>query len=536
MPVNVNPPSVTRLYNLVATLTQAQKRDFKKYAAGFWEGKEISKYLLLFDIVNAYALSGKDKEGLLPHILAHKDKNKQEKFVTKKAVSELAAYLFDKILESTRTKPEVAPVTNRLLCVLQDINFLFYKGLYEECHHLILEAKNLAQQIDKATYLLELSIWERRLFFAVRGIKETSERLREMATEEQDMLSNLQKFLHLNTLTNDIFVNGRQGKPFSAYAASQIQLLLEQNEAEYLKNLSPRALYWYYSSLHLYHEIQHKQPVEETGKQQDKLAWLRMALADLEAIYTLSKGIGKVLADEEPVFYNAFVDNYLNLCIRLGEFERYKNLEHHLTAQRNELQILRSVIFHRVNQLLRLDEFNAAVKYIEETQYAERLKKQEGRIEEARFLAIRYSCGQAYFILEDYDQASDWFGKIVNGARINANPDLVLVAEIQHIICLFELKVYRTNTARPLNSLYGKLERAQKTNEFLDLLFLALKCAFHPKYKLPKAELGAHIEQLTSTAIETKKLETYFGSILVWLKARCNNTPVADEAKKYNKG
>ena len=518
-----NPQPLTSLYNLIQTLTQSQKRDFKKYAH-FWGGQENTKYLRLFDIVNQYALSGKDKQDLLQHIL------KDDGFASRAAVSALAGYLSSKILESVRSTPEISPRTNRLHSLLQDIKFLYNKGLNGECYELIRDAMQLAKDIDKSTYLLELHIWERRVLLSVKGVEQMAKRVGEMLAEEQQLVQQIETFFALNTLNNDLFLSLKQGLPMSDFARAKIGEFLQQDEDKWLKQLGLRSRYWYYNSLYYYYELQHKQQGghAETGAGSP---YLSKALDSLESILRLAENEGKLLVSEEPAFYNALIDNYLNLCIRLGEFERIRSIEESLIQGSNETRILRSVVFHRLTEMVRHNDPRAAVAYITENQLNQRLRENEHNIGASRAQVIRYTCGQAYFMLEDYDNASDWFAQIVKASGSRMNSGVAVVSEIQHIICLFALNAFRNDPARPLHNFWERLRRNHKSDEFIDLLFAALKSAFANKKQESKPQIDALSKKMTHHAT----LQTQYGLVMAWIEAWYNGTSVMAEIEKYNR-
>lgn len=521
-PKAANTPPVSMLYNLVHSLTQAQKRDFKKNAH-FWGGSESTKYLRLFDIVNRYVHAGKDKKGLLQHIL------KSKEFATKSAVSALADYLCTKILDSVRSTPEVSPRTNKLHTMLQDIHFLYNKGLHEECYAHIQNAMQLAREIDKSTYLLELYIWERRLLLAVRGVDEMAKRIQELIADEQQLVRNIQTFFALNTLNNELFLNLRQGVPLSETAQKQIHEFLHHDEQAYLAKLSVRSRYWYLNSLYYYFEIQHKRQRDDIPEK-ERFVHLQKALSYLDAIYSLAKNEGKILVKEESAFYNTFIDNYLNLCIRLGEFARIKEIEKTLVSERNAIQLLRSVAFHHIAQLLRANDFKTAANYIAKNNLEKRLRENANSIGESRLQAIRYTCGQVYFLLGDYNKASDWFAQILHAPSAKVNLNIVLASEFHHVISLFELGAFKKDPLRPLVNFQERLRNNHKSNEFIDRLFLALKCVFGKKME----ELSTHTPVLAESIIKNTTLLTHFALVIAWLEARHNQTLVSQEIIKYN--
>lgn len=515
---------ISRLYHLVGVLTQAQKRDFKKYTQ-FWDYKGSRKYLQLFDITNRFIRSGKEIDAMMKHL------SKTDGFEQPAALASMARYLRSKILESVRANQEVSPMTNRLLNMLQDINFLYYKGLFEECEDILRDAKKLATALDKSTYLLEISIWERRLY-GVGTVKEESKKIRKIVEEEREIVRNLQKFLDFNTLSHDIFLSLKEGTPLSRYAQESVASLTQRDEEELLKQLPPRAKYWYFNSLHRYYEYLHKQ--QQAGKKgRDNMANLRLALACLEKSISLSENEGRHVAREEPSMYNALIDNYMNLCLRLGEFKRLDRFEKTILESKNEIQFFRSAVFYRLLHLIRKNKFHDAKKYIGDIDLFNVLHTYGHRIIESRLQLLRYHSGLVNFILEDFQSASDWQNLILNGPRSAYNPTLLLAAELQQTISLYELGMLGKNPIRPLINLQGKLRRRKIQNEFYHQLFLALRDGFEPKLPIIKEERDEQNMLLRTMMKANKTFETYFGPVVAWLEARTNGTTIAAEIIKY---
>lgn len=516
------PASIASLYHLVRVLTQAQKRDFKKYTQ-FWGYTGGPKYLALFDAVNNFVHTGDDEEVLMEYL------EKAGNFKKTPKLTSMARYLYSKILESVRVKQAVSPLTNQMLNMLQNINFLFYKGLFDDCEREIREAKELARVLDKTTYLLELSIWERRLYISSRTVKEQGKRLREIAEEEQNIMHSLRRFFDLNTLSNEIFLAIKEDSPVPTNVEEKIAGLLQQDRTELLKNLPLRAKFWYYNSLFHYYEKQHK--LQKPA--QDKTANLKLALECLEKIFEIAEGEGKLIASEEISLFNSFIDNYVSLCIRLGEYSRVGRFEQKNLSSANEIQFYRSAVYFRIVDMLSKHEFNEAARFISENNLFDRLAQFENRIEESRLLMLRYYCANVYLVLENYKIASDWYASILDGTRTKMNPMLLISAELQQIITLFELGVFKKRPTRPLANLQGKLRRRKQKSEIYNRLILTLKNVFEPKYPIIQEELETQNELLRNLLKENKVFASYFSPVVAWLEARVNGTSVSTEIIKY---
>lgn len=148
-------------------------------------------------------------------------------------------------------------------------------------------------------------------------------------------------------------------------------------------------------------------------------------------------------------------------------------------------------------------------------------------------LTMKYYCGLTYFILEDYKNVSEWHGKILGGPRFQANPMMLLTIELQHIVSLFELGVFKKKPTRPLDNFQNKLRRRKEQDVFYNRLIFALKSIFEPKIPVIREELKAQNELLRDLMKENGIYESYFSPLVAWMEAKVNGTTVAEEIVKY---
>ena len=80
-----------------------------------------------------------------------------------------------------------------------------------------------------------------------------------------------------------------------------------------------------------------------------------------------------------------------------------------------------------------------------------------------------------------------------------------------------------------------ELRRRKKMADFHAELFSALRTLFVPKEQLLDKKTDGIISALREKMDGSKTLETSYAVILAWIEARCNDTTVAEEIKKFNK-
>ncbi|PSR02422.1 MAG: hypothetical protein BRD50_07295 [Bacteroidetes bacterium SW_11_45_7] len=137
------------IYQLVRSLTKAEKRYFKLYAS-LQSGNK--NYLTLFDAIDKQA---KRKEAHEEH-----DENEVirelegETFIDHLPV--IKNYLYSLILKSLRSYRSEDSVDKNLRGTIQDIRFLHEKGLHKPAGRFLKKAKKTAQKHDKLLILIEL--------------------------------------------------------------------------------------------------------------------------------------------------------------------------------------------------------------------------------------------------------------------------------------------------------------------------------------------------------------------------------------------
>ena len=139
------------LHKLIKSLTQAEKRFFKIYASRHVIG-EGNNYVLLFD---AIAHQKNYEEQLI------KKKFRDQPFMNRFAA--VKNYLHQLIIKSMRSFHSGSTIDIELKEMLIDIDFLYQKGLYQQCEKLHHKAERLALETDKKTRLLEILEWKAKL-------------------------------------------------------------------------------------------------------------------------------------------------------------------------------------------------------------------------------------------------------------------------------------------------------------------------------------------------------------------------------------
>ena len=134
-----------RLFQLIHALSKSEKRYFNKFAS---MNRTESNLLRLFEAICKQ--KSYDEAAI-------KKKFTGEKFVVQLFVTK--KHLYDAILKSMRLYNSERSVRYRLQAMLQDIQYLYEKQLFEACNELIAKAQQIAEQHEMFYIGLQLLYW-----------------------------------------------------------------------------------------------------------------------------------------------------------------------------------------------------------------------------------------------------------------------------------------------------------------------------------------------------------------------------------------
>jgi tetratricopeptide (TPR) repeat protein len=520
-PRQVNTAMVNNLVTLIRSLTQAQKRDFKKFSQ-FYGHKNDRKYLQLFDHCNHFLSSKKDPEDIMTFIMSQKG------FETRELVNSQARYLLDKILLSVRTMPEHRPRQQKLFGTLQDIQILYHKGLLEECGDRVEESLRQATQLNRHGLVLELLHWRNRLYVETPNVEAQIQFREEIRAEVENLIHNIRNLSDFFFLANRLHALYLQNKPMPEDMIREVREMLFSPDPEPFPVLTRLwkifGCYYYYELLNRLDGTSGLEAGEE-GPLENAMGCLRRIME----IFTVEE---PVLREEEPELFNRALDNYTSLCIRTDRPEEVTELEGKLASEENELELIRTVAFRWLQYLMTKNSFEQVCEYVERMDLWRGLEQFKTQIPPRRLRVLYFTCGQAYFILEKYKDSVDWFNAILNAAKSQAHPQAALIAEM--LICITQFVGGRKDMDPLLRNLRRRVKQAEAHQEVGNDLHELLRLFFRQPSPPKPALLHGKINAVKEKIIDHQNFHS-FGLILAWMEARLNGTRVEAEIKKYNK-
>ncbi|MCG8605082.1 hypothetical protein MJD09_08800 [bacterium] len=178
------------LFSLIKSLSKSEKRYFKLFASA--NGNK--NYLLLFNFIDKQ--TEYDEEAVRTHF-------KDKKFAMQLHVTK--NYLASLILKSLRNYYTKISKAAELKDLLRDIEILFTKELYDQCHYAIEKALAIAKRYERQHDMLEIYGWKRRLLLERLGREKSQEPINEILEHEKDALQKLASLNEYWSLTINFF-------------------------------------------------------------------------------------------------------------------------------------------------------------------------------------------------------------------------------------------------------------------------------------------------------------------------------------------
>lgn len=158
------------LFHLIKAMSKSEKRYFTLDAKK--SSSKGSKYLVLFQAVNDMEIY---------------DEAKLKKKFGKNLRYD-KSYLYEAIMRSMRDYRSANSYAARIKEMILDAQYLYERGLYEQCGERLEEARNLANDLDDQLSLLEINIADRELLRQIKG--KTYDKLMENLIDQKESLFN----------------------------------------------------------------------------------------------------------------------------------------------------------------------------------------------------------------------------------------------------------------------------------------------------------------------------------------------------------
>jgi len=402
------------LFLLIKCLSKPQKRYLHLFAS-IYSGDKV--YLKLFDAI--------DKQKKYNEA-AIKKKFRNEPFV--RQLTRAKYYLYHMILKSLRNYRTQENVEKELREYIDDIEFLFSRQLYKQCHKIIEKAKLLAEKFESVPNLLEILKWEYLVAerYAYTGISNEA-----MEHSFQTTFNSLAKYENLTQYRLSL---SRVGRSF------------------YKKGLIRDT-----SDLSHYENILNKPLFKDEGKALSYQAKM-LFHSSYATFFFLKKNYAGahdhikrsiVLMEKEKhrseKDVNTTVSSYLNLAacqVNLKKYDEIFSTLDRLDKIRNSWKAYDDnfikIISIQASLCLETTAYERAAQILKENK-TNLEKAEKSNMDHRQKIVLCFTSSIIYFGMADYSKAISWINKVINDKEKDSRNDIYSFAMFYRLIIHIEM-------------------------------------------------------------------------------------------------
>lgn len=407
-------PKVDPLYELIKSLTPAEKRDFKKKHKP-QKGDTLSHSFELFEVLDGLKEYNEEKV---------KQKIKHKKFV----LSNGKNHLYKLVIRFLRTYHQEEIALTQLYALLTDIQILTDKNLLDQAWTTIRKAKKKAKEYHHDIILLKLLVLEKTLIRQYAKLKsnklidenhEETEKYLEQFSVSLDLFKFYDK-IFLLTRNKDLKVNGKK---------------IAQELINNLPTIPPTS----FDNKMLYHQA-YSLYYKHIDDKNDNLEYSASHLITLIQYFDENPH----LIDEYTIRYIYIINNYLNCCIRLKSFTEFPVYIKRLEDIPKKIQRRENIGYKlfEVKSYLNFVYYLSSEKFKEGLQIIPEIQKDfrkfEHKISSLHQISTHHNIGLLYFQNELYTDAQTSLFKITNESRQDMRQDIKLFCQLLLVLIAYE--------------------------------------------------------------------------------------------------
>ena len=410
------------LYNLIKSLTKAEKSYFKKYSRVYTSGE--TAYLKLFDAIEKQVKRGKgyDEEAL-------KKSFEDEKFINQLSVAK--NFLHSLILKNLAQFSLDETDNSKLHEMIEGIEVLFLKALFDQSEKLTKKAKKLAYSSENYLKLYELLQWDKNhLLEGASG--NLFEKMTEIYEEEIKALEILRESSKIRSIYGKTAaILFKVGYARDSEGIRRFDKLLQEPIMQDVDKLST-----FHNKTFFY----------------DIYVAYYSYVRDFENYYKyIKENVQLFEANPQEIKrrqgnYILLIHNQLSGCLYLKRFDEYrevfdkyrtyrKGLGKKLSSYDDMLDVL--VRKHELIYFNATGEFSEGVKFIDS--YVQELEALGDTYDERELYFAYYFCCLIYYGAGEYNEALNYANKIVNSGELEQRKELYLSAKLMSVLIHYEL-------------------------------------------------------------------------------------------------
>lgn len=496
------------LFQLIKSLTKSEKRFFKIYSLRHVIGEE-NNYIQLFDAIDRQ--TNYNEEQLLKKF-AH------QKFARRLAVAK--SYLYDLILKAMNQYHAQATPESQINELLGNIQFLYYKGIYNIALLQVQKAQKLATDYQLTPYQIPLIKWQKQLLEAsFYATLPAENQLQQIYNQELAFLAQLtstnQHWLPQSQMYFQYNQKGKADTKAIQQIYNTIQKLPEPTSFE------AKTLFLKTQSTYFFLTRNFEQCYQYT----------QQLILHLETKTEIIKN--------EPLTYINALNNVLNLTIFLQQhsqhtfyLQKLNTLRLNPAYQKKQtwaIKIFETYFYHQMNHCVSNANFEQALPLIAELEQG--LTQYENQIDDMGEIILYFYAFHVCFGCQLYPQAMQWLLKITTHHNHTIRQDIYNFAKILLLIVAYEIN-NPTTTQKIILQTYRFLHKKNTEYELENIVVQAiknLKNTNNPHQFF--SDIYLQLINCTQNNPQQQKPFAYF-DFLAWLKSKIQNETFATILKQ----
>ncbi|TDH28950.1 hypothetical protein EXU57_02425 [Segetibacter sp. 3557_3] len=497
--------STDALFQLIYSLTKAEKRNFKLYVTRNSSSEDL-KVIQLFDALEK--MTEYDEELLL----------RKNPGIKKQQLSNMKAHLYKQLLASLRLLKSQDAIDLQLNDQLDYARILYNKGLYHQSLRILDKIKEVATEHNQLSFLLQVLFLEKKIeaLHITRSMEDRADNLAGQAEYVTTRLAMITRFSNLSLKLYSWYI--KHGHARNEQDAAAIKSFFEDQ----LPGGQEKATS-FYEKLYLYQSY----------------CWYAFIRQDFLMYYRYTQRWVD-LFNKEPMMIELETGHYIkgmhNLMGAHFDLQNYRKLDEELTrfeafaaselVKQNDNNRIQTFVYLNISKLNRhflQGSFTEGLSLVPEIE--EKLKEYTLYLDRHRVLVFYYKIASLYFGSGDYNKTIDYLNKIINW-KVDLRTDLQCYARLLHLIAHYEL-----GNVDILEYLIKSVYRFMAKMESLSVveveIFKFIRNTFHTSYRKLKPEFEKLLNKLKS--LEQDHYETrafLYLDIPSWLESKISGEPV----------
>jgi hypothetical protein len=469
------------LFNLIKTLTKAEKRNFKLYA-NRTQSRSNLKFIQLFDILD------KQKEPNDEQVL------KKIEGLKKNQLANMKQHLYRQILKSLRLIHQQKNVSIEIREQIDYAYILYGKGLYMQSLKLLEKCRQLARENHLNILHLEIlefqKLIEERHITRSRKIKKRIEGLLTDSETQSEIIHNRSKLANLKIEIHGFYIkyghvqNERDIDIVHRLFQSGLTRINQERLSFFEKIFLHQAYVWYYYIL-----------LDFKNCYGHALKWVQIIDDNPQFL------------DFDPDIYMRGLHYVLTSAYNTRAIDKFNHhLEHIKSFEKerrdvfNDNSTIIAFLYIQTSSLNKhylMGTFNEGVKEI--PALLEKLNEYSSKMDIHRILVFYYKIAYMYIGNEDYDTALDYLNAILDLDAVDLREDIQNYAHLLSILAHFELGNYQL-----LEYMVGKVRKLLSKTKELNALQRKTFRFFNNIIRQPESE---HMELFKKFREEIRIIE-----------------------------